>query len=340
MTKLIPQENAVPLWKLSSCAVQGRAHIKNGTPCQDKTLTSYTNGVYAICLSDGAGSARLSHFGAACVVNNICELLTTDFDSLYEKDDGREVKITIVNSITEAICKEADKRCCEPKDLAATMLAVAVKDNRFIIAHIGDGVVGCLKGSELKVISSPSNGEHANETYFVTSSGALNTMALFKGCINNISGFVIMSDGTEQSLYNKRNNTLSNAIIKIMQRNVLIKEETMTSQLEKTFQEIISTRTHDDCSIAILCRNSETLRTYDNLSTDEKCELFNIASWDNNKKKRIKRYEEILGILKAPHTCPEVAKIIHLKTRFTRNHLDSLCAAGIATVDKGKYKAT
>ena len=339
MTDFIPQE-ASPLWKCSSCAVQGRAHIRNGTPCQDKTLTSYAKGVYTICLSDGAGSAKLSHYGAECVVNSICELLINDFDGLYAKEDGREVKITIVNRITEAIRKESDSLCCEPTDLAATMLAVAVKDTRFIAAHIGDGVVGCLKGTELKVISIPSNGEHANETYFVTSGGALNTMTLFKGSVDSISGFVIMSDGTEHSLYNKKNNTLSNAIIKLMQRNVLIGEEIMNSQLEKTFRDIIATRTHDDCSIAILCRNSETLRSFDQLSIDEKCEVFNIADWDNNKKKRIKRYEEILDILNVPHTCPEVAKKIHLKARFTRNHLDSLCAAGLAVVDNGKYQTT
>ena len=88
-----------------------------------------------------------------------------------------------------------------PKDLAATMLVVAENNDRFIIAHIGDDVIGYLDGDVLKTASAPSNGEHANETYFVTSRDAINTMKLFKGSIKNIAGFVIMSDGTEQSLY-------------------------------------------------------------------------------------------------------------------------------------------
>ena len=35
-------------------------------------------------------------------------------------------------------------------DLASTLLFVAIKDNKFIMAHIGDGIIGYLKQDEVK----------------------------------------------------------------------------------------------------------------------------------------------------------------------------------------------
>ena len=64
-------------------------------------------------------------------------------------------------------------------------------------------------------------------------------MKLFKGNIKNIAGFILMSDGTEQSLYNKKNNSLNQVVIKLMQRNILLDKNVMCKQLESTFKNII-----------------------------------------------------------------------------------------------------
>ncbi len=325
------------MWKYSSCAVQGKGHIRSQTPCQDKTLTVFRNGVYVISLSDGAGSAKLSHFGAECVVNSIADLLTSRFDELFEEPDGRVVKVTIMTWLLNSIQGEAESRACNKKDLASTLLAVAVKEERFIVAHIGDGVVGYLDGPQLKVASAPSNGEHANETYFVTSADAISKMKLFKGSIRDKAGFVVMSDGTEQSMYNKRTSTLSSAIIKLMQRNVLLDEKSMNSQLEQTFRDIISTKTHDDCSIAILARESPVLRPLKLLSETEKAELYKISPKEKNRTKRIKRYDSLVKILKTPQSCAAVSKKIHLKYQYTKRHLQHLCLIGLAVSENGIY---
>lgn len=326
------------MWKYSSCAVQGKGHIRSQTPCQDKTLTVFRNGVYVISLSDGAGSAKLSHFGAECVVESIAILLTSRFDELFEEPDGRIVKVAIMTWLLNSIQEEAESRNCIQKDLASTLLAVAVKEDRFIIAHIGDGVVGYLDGLQLKVASAPSNGEHANETYFVTSADAINNMKLFKGSIRDKAGFVVMSDGTEQSMYNKRTSTLSNAIIKLMQRNVLIDEKSMNSQLEQTFRDLITTKTQDDCSIAILTRESPALRPLKLLSQAEKADLYKISPKDKNHTKRIKRYDELLELLRIPQSCAAAAKKIHLKYPYTKRHLEHLCLIGLTVSENGIYR--
>lgn len=65
-------------------------------------------------------------------------------------------------------------------------------------------MIGYLDGDTLKVASVPDNGEFANETTFVTSDKAAETMRLFKGRTAGQAAFVLMSDGTEHSLYTNR----------------------------------------------------------------------------------------------------------------------------------------
>lgn len=325
------------MWKLSSCEVQGRGHIKNQIPCQDKTKVSFANGTYIISLADGAGSAKLSHYGALCVVNSITDMFTDHFDELYEEVDGRQVKVTIMEHLLANINEKANELECTIKDLASTLLVVAVKDEKFIIVHIGDGVIGYLDDTGLKVASAPSNGEHANETYFVTSRDAITSMKLFKGECKNKSGFVIMSDGTEQSLYNKRTNTLSKAVYKLLQRNVLIEKEVMQLQLKETFENIISTNTHDDCSIALLSRDQGMLHSIYDLSFDERCAVYQIRNEDRHCKKRVERYDEILRLLTVPHTCKMISKKIHLRPEHTKKQLSRMLNAGLIKKTNGVY---
>lgn len=317
------------MWRLASCEVQGKGHIKAQVPCQDKTKTSCKNDTYIISLADGAGSAKFSHYGASCVVNCISNLFGEQFETLYGVADGRQVKAAIMKQLMDGIKAKAAELKCSIKDLASTLLAVAVKDDRFIIAHIGDGVIGYLDDSGLKVASAPNNGEHANETYFLTSSDAIASLKLIKGDCKNISGFVLMSDGTEQSLYNKRTHTLSKAVIKMLQRNVLIENEIMQMQLQGTFENIISNKTYDDCSIALLSREQGMIRSIHNLSLEEKCGVYQIYDNDIHCKKRIERYDEIINMLKKPQTCKMISRKIHLSPKYTRKNLIRMLNAGL-----------
>ena len=325
------------MWSYSSCQVQGRGHNKNQIPCQDKTKTIFKNGVYVIALADGAGSAKLSHFGALCVVESVTELISENFDILFSMEDGRQVKKIIVEKLVSDIEIKAQELDCTPKDLASTMLVVAVSQDRYIIAHVGDGVIGYLDGVGLKVASAPSNGEYANETYFITSIDAISKMKLFKGNLNNIAGFVVMSDGTEQSLYNKKNNTLSPAIIKLMQRNIILDEHAMSSQLRTTFENVITTKTFDDCSIALLSRENKILHSFSQLNYKQKCELYMIKFHDKSAKKRTMRYDSIIELLQKPLTCCAVSNKIHLPPKYTKKHLEHLRVIGLIKFTNGFY---
>ena len=81
------------------------------------------------------------------MVDSITDLLVNNFEALFGEEDGRQVKLSMIEKLTDDIRSQAESLACTPNDLAATMLVVAVRNNRFMIAHIGDGVIGYLDGA-------------------------------------------------------------------------------------------------------------------------------------------------------------------------------------------------
>lgn len=143
--------------------------------------------------------------------------------------------------------------CVNIRDLASTLLFAAIKDSKFILGHLGDGISGFLSGDEIKVANHP-DGE-GNATYFVTSKGAETRLRLIKGEMKNddreIHGFVLMSDGSGESFYQNSTKSLVPLLAKYMNKARSDKENTQ-KELEKLMEERVREKTIDDCSIAII----------------------------------------------------------------------------------------
>ena len=84
-------------------------------------------------------------------------MLVDRFAEFAASDDGARVKVELLDQLVSKLTSVADRHGVEPSDLASTFLCVAVSGDRFLGAHVGDGVVGYLKNGELKVISAPDN---------------------------------------------------------------------------------------------------------------------------------------------------------------------------------------
>ena len=247
------------MWNSIRCEVQGRGHIKNSIPCQDKTYSICINGVQTVALADGAGSAKLSHFGAENVVKNICYELSNKFEDYFLEEDGIVVKENLLKNIKTNLEKLAFELECDTKDLASTLLFVSIKNDKFILAHIGDGVIGYLKNGELKIASQPENGEFINTTIFTTSKDAINSMRLIKGHINDIKSFILMSDGTEESFYDRRERKLAEVLKNIIEKMITEPVKEIQLKLEESFKNVIIQKTTDDCSIVILVNEEMTV---------------------------------------------------------------------------------
>lgn len=283
-----PREEVAAAWHLAGAAQQGRSHVETLTPCQDYVATqTFPDGTVTGALSDGAGSSKFSHYGAQLLVARAQELLWEQFEPLFRATNNlgtlrtrfvedlqralRELASTGID-FTEDERKKFGLRSrveeaqvqCDLRDLAATLLIVAVNGGRFIALHLGDGVIGVehlrKSGPRTRPLSVPDNGEFINETKFVTSLDAEQDIRVFRGHLDTrtrtIVGFILMSDGPEVSLYKRSTNEMATACSKLLTACRELPEDVMNEQLAVTLKEVIAPRTHDDCSIVLLARRA------------------------------------------------------------------------------------
>lgn len=320
------------MWKVSHSAVQGRSHMAFGLPCQDKTYTIHQDGCTVCALADGAGSAKLSHHGAEAVTQGVCHYLADHFDTIVHNDDGVRVKMDILGQVALLLEGLSSEMGCAPQDLASTLLFVATKGDDFVIGHLGDGVIGYVKAGKVKVATYPQNGEYANTTSFTTSIAALNEIRLIKGKLGDISGFVMMSDGTETSLYNLRTRLLSRAVLS------LVKEagrsgEAMNEPLKESLETVIRERTMDDCSLAIMARTFDT-QEYLSLSAEGKAAFWEMPC-TRKSAKLIAARDQLLRTMNTWRTPNVVRKQLHWHEGSFWNRFEHLRKAGLVQVKEG-----
>lgn len=209
-----------------------------------------------IALADGAGSRPRSEIGAEAVVRSTLRILSSQFDEIYRECEGaldmarRHIQSELLKSLSRAARKEK----CDISALASTLLFVAHKGSRFLAGHIGDGVIARIDDAGAPhTLSFPDNGEFANSTVFVTDPLAVERFRLIHGSAEvGASGFVLMSDGCTESLYNKRIGVPAAAISKLHAWNLQLSRKKMDAILLANLQQTIAKKSTDDCSLALL----------------------------------------------------------------------------------------
>jgi serine/threonine protein phosphatase PrpC len=241
----------------AACAREvGRSHLSTNTPCQDYVCVQRNalNGIISISLSDGAGSCSLSHIGSRIIVKTTNSYLVQNFEKLISNPVNIEsAKIDLIHQINNKFIERFEKDKVDSiKAYSGTLLAVATNGEKFIIVHLGDGVIGCVLNGSLSVLSAPSNGEFSNTTFFVTDKDANRNISIITGNIENISSFILMSDGTQDSLYSKKDNTLASACLKLSEWLNANTEKKVSKILSENAKKVFTQKSTDDCSIGIL----------------------------------------------------------------------------------------
>ena len=241
------------IFNSAGAIARGSSHLKSGKPCQDNFYSASKKKTIVVALGDGAGSCSQSEIGSELCTKYITEFLLINFNEIYNKDK-KEIAKVLVSQLQEELNLKAEELNISIKDLSSTLLFVAVKNNKFIAGHIGDGLIGTFHESGAKVFSRPENGEHGNETFFISQKIALNHFRVYKGNLKSIKGFILMSDGSYDNLYNKKTNKLTQANLSFF--TWLADSNNSKGEVElalkKTLEDKFTKKTSDDCSVVLL----------------------------------------------------------------------------------------
>lgn len=255
----------VQKWKQCGVAVQGKDHISAGVVCQDNVATAAKCGVHAIALSDGGGSRKFSQIGSEFSTRAVCELLVERFDEFYatmnliDAGDPKaeklllRLKLEILDTVLDALRTQVTAERALP-DFGCTLQFAAVKDGRYIVGHVGDGVIAALYQRGLtrrvEVLSHPENGDGPNITFFITDHNAKDHLRLSHGECHQLEGILMMSDGPEEVLYTPGG--MHQNTQKLFDNFAGVPRAQYNANLERFLSRTVARQSYDDLSLNLL----------------------------------------------------------------------------------------
>ena len=173
-------------WRVVGASVRGASHEERDQPCQDAHYWRILpSGALIAAVADGAGSASLGEVGselaASTSVNALAALVEPGLEmeigpGLTDEAIGQHL-MAAMETARAALVTEAESRVVNQRELATTLILLIATGNGIAVAQVGDGaaVVGDGQGS-VEGLTQPQNGEYINETTFLTSPEALDTV--------------------------------------------------------------------------------------------------------------------------------------------------------------------
>lgn len=253
-------------WKQCGVRAQGKDHIAAGVTCQDNVAAQSENGVHAIALSDGGGSRKYSEIGSEYATKAACKLLCERFDTFYSRLDDIDaagahaqklllsLRLEILDVILDALRAQVTAER-SLRDFGCTLQFAAVKDGRYLVGHVGDGVIAGLFQTGLsrrvQVLSHPENGDSPNVTFFVTDHDARDHLRLSHGECRQLEGILMMSDGPEEVLYSGADGMHQNTG-KLFDNFRGVAQSDYSAALSKFLTGNIAKHSYDDLSLNLL----------------------------------------------------------------------------------------
>lgn len=252
-------------WKMQAHAVVGKSHLKKNppVPCQDAALCSkYERPI--LLLSDGAGSAQLSHLGSNKVVNSLHDFLYSiddltsfllDNDNFVDKTSLKLYADRIIRHAIVSIKQLVNKYYSPFENFRCTLLITVFGLRRLFWLKLGDGWIIKQNGSLLETVGELGKGEYANETTFINPVFENNKFHYDIMDISEITGVVLLSDGAGEKLVSNDGKRVSSVINNFTKKLILGQLNSADLFTFFTDEEAWKRTTGDDKSIAISARD-------------------------------------------------------------------------------------
>lgn len=196
------------MWKVFFASATGKHHLASDAPCQDSGHYQVVDDVLVGMVCDGAGSASEGQAGAEYFSQEVGRLIAESVKAgQFPKGtqaDYRAYLTDIILAARSRLNETAVARELTLRDFACTLVGCVTSRAGGCFFHIGDGFAIYMKEDGESVLSLPENGEHSDETYFVTDEGwseHLRVTALPEISHGGIIG--LMSDGTSPFAVNR-----------------------------------------------------------------------------------------------------------------------------------------
>jgi hypothetical protein len=217
-------------WRVFAASATGKDHFDTGLPCQDAFAYRLIGTALVALVCDGAGSARRSELGAAACAQQMADRIAARLESGVAPSaldlDAIAADTGAVRAMIESLAIENG---LELRDLACTLVGAVLDAAGGYLFHIGDGLGIVEISGGPPAISSPQNGEYANETWFITGDDWRDNLKVIpvpagSNCV------VLMSDGAMPFVMNREHSMLFPGFIDPVRRYLAGVDETEGSE--------------------------------------------------------------------------------------------------------------
>ena len=187
-------------WRVSSSCVAGTRHLDMGRGCEDAAGAFVVGRLLGVAIADGAGSAPRGGMGAALAVRAAIAAIEHAYlnDEPVTQETAPGIMRTAFCCAQKTLCVEARRQSTSPREFGCTLIVVIAGDNHVAAGQVGDGaVVVQTDSSDLITLSTPANGEFANETPLL---GCGESVALNISSVSNIPirALALFTDGMQR----------------------------------------------------------------------------------------------------------------------------------------------
>ena len=219
------QENR---WVTVAHSAIGKSHLKAvpPIPCQDNNYFETLNDNWQLAIvCDGAGSAKMSHFGSKLISNNaipsnlknvLSNLKWFKNGELPSKKEWKNLGVTIFKETLDNLIfwvaeqNKQNNTNLSVNNYASTAMLTLYNSKGAVVANIGDGRGGYLSTSGvLKSLFTPFGGDESNGTIFITSPIWDNPHKYIQTDVINekLLAIFLLSDGMEKITFECSNLT-------------------------------------------------------------------------------------------------------------------------------------
>ncbi len=183
------------IWKCEISVKKGKRHVQKNMLCQDRVAYRREGTKQSIALRDGIGKTDLNVIAGEKTVEIVNEFLIRRFDE-FRTDKRKGVGHALIKEIYGVYGDMMEQFSQPVSEFASTILGLCIdtETNEYCAIHLGDGAILC-RGDRNRVLSYPVNGMTKDETYLTTSAHIPEKMKLYRGTLDQITAFVLCSDG-------------------------------------------------------------------------------------------------------------------------------------------------